>query len=352
MENRYSNHNHIHIEISTSSILKAVAIILAVIFIYILKDVFIVFLFALIIASAITPFADWLDSKGLPRLLGVLMLYLTVFGLVIFVLSLVIPFISNDLSQLNSTLPKIVEKLSTSLENVQKGSPQYLDFISEIQNLLESFSAYLQQSSQSVISLVVNVFGGLLSFIAIIISSFYLTVMKKGIESFIESVVPSEYEPYVLDLWKRSEAKVGRWMQGQLLLALIVGLIVYVGLSLMGIKFALILGIMAMALEVVPMVGPVLAAIPAVFLAFLQDPSMALWVILFYVVMQQFESHVLVPVVLSKAVGLNPVVVIIALLVGAQLAGITGMFISVPVATIIVEMIDDVAKQKESKKAV
>ncbi len=333
------------------TILKAIAIILAVIFIYILKDVFIVFLFALTIASAITPFADWADSKGFPRLLAVLMLYLIVFGTGAFILSLVIPSISNDLTQLNSSLPKIVQHLSTSLENVQKGSPQYLDFISEIQNLLDSFSAYLQQSSQSVISLIVNVFGGLLSFVAIIISSFYLAVTKKGIENFIESVVPTEYEPYFLDLWKRSEIKMGRWMQGQLLLALIMGLLVYVGLSLMGIKFALILGILAMALEVVPMVGPVLAAIPAVFLAFLQDPGMGLWVVLFYVVMQQFENHVLVPVVLGKAVGLNPVVVIIALLVGAQLAGIPGMFLSVPLATIIVEMLDDVAKHKESRRA-
>ncbi len=352
MEESRTSHKHIHIEVSTSSIMKLVAIVLAVIFIYILKDVFIVFLFALIIASAIIPFANWLESKGLPRLFGVLGLYLVFFGMVVLVLSLVIPSIANDLSQLNSTLPKIVDKVSTSLENVQKGSPQYLDFISEIQNLLDTFSAYLQQSSQSVIGLIVNVFGGLLSFVAIIISSFYLSVMKKGIESFIHSVVPSDNESYISDLWKRVEAKVGKWLQGQLLLALIMGLIVYIGLSLMGIKFALILALLAMALEIVPMAGPVLAAIPAVFLAFLQSPSLGLWLIVFYVVVQQLESQVLVPLVLGKTTGLNPVVVIIAILVGAQLAGIAGMLLSVPVATIIVEMLDDLAKHKESKRVV
>ena len=344
------NSNKTYIEVSTSSIIKFVAIILAVAFIYILKDVFIVLLFAIIIASAISPFANWLDSKKFPRLLGVLILYLIVFGLVIFVLSLVIPSISDDLAQLNSALPNIVTNLSTSLENVQKGSPQYLDFISEIQNLLDSFSNYLQQSSQSVISLVVNIFGGLLSFVAILVASFYLSVMKEGLEGFIESVVPSKYEPYIIDLWRRSEIKVGRWMQGQLLLAMIVGLVVYIGLSLMGIKFALILGLLALAFEIVPVVGPVLASIPAVFLAFLQDPGLGFWVIVFYVVVQQFENNVLVPVVLGKTVGLNPVVVIIALLVGGNLAGISGMLISVPIATIIVEMIDDLAKQKGAKK--
>ena len=189
-----------------------------------------------------------------------------------------------------------------------------------------------------------------MSFIAIIIIAFYLSVMKRGVESFIESVVPARHEAYVMDLWKRSEMKVGRWIQGQLLLALIVGLTVYIGLSLMGIKFALVLGIVAMALEIVPIVGPVIAAIPAIFLAFLQDPGLGLWVIVFYVAVQQLENHLLVPVVLGKTTGLNPVVVIMALLVGNQLAGISGMILSVPVATVIVEMLEDLAKQKEEAK--
>lgn len=345
-----NSHSHIHIDISTKSVLRFAAVILGIFFIYILKDVFIIFLFALIIASAIIPFANWLDTKGFPRLLGVLGLYLLMFGLVIFVLSLVVPFIADELSQLSTTLPRIVERVSTSLENVQKGSPQYLDFISEIQNILDSFSTYLQQSSQSVINIVVSIFGGVISFIAILVISFYLSVMKRGIESFIESVVPAQNEAYVMDLWRRSEAKVGRWIQGQLLLALIVGLTVYIGLSLMGIKFALVMGILAMAFEIVPIAGPVLAAIPAVFLAFLQDPSLGLWVLVFYVAVQQLENHLLVPVVLGKTTGLNPVVVLISLLIGNQLAGISGMILSVPIATIIVEMLEDLAKHKEGIK--
>lgn len=341
---------HTHVHISTGTILKGILLVLFFLFLYILKDVIIIFLFAIIIASAITPFANWLDSKGLPRLFGVLGLYLVMFGLVIFVLSLVVPFVADEISQLSTTLPKIVERLSTSLENVQQGSPQYLDFISEIQNILDTFSIYLQQSSQSVINIVISIFGGVMSFVAIIVISFYLSVMKRGIENFIESVVPAKHEVYVMNLWKRSEAKVGRWIQGQLLLALIVGLTVYIGLALMGIKFALIMGILAMAFEIVPIVGPVLAAIPAVFLAFLQDPGMGLWVIVFYVAVQQLENHLLVPLVLGKTTGLNPVVVIMALLIGNQIAGISGMILSVPIATVIVEVLEDLAKQKEEAK--
>lgn len=342
--------NHTVLEISTGSIFRAIVMVLFFILLYILKDVLIVFLLSLIVASAISPFANWLDQRGFPRLWGVLLLFLAVLGLIVLIASLVIPSISTDIDQLVATLPAVFDKVSTSLENVQQGAPSYLDFVSEVQNILGVLSSYLQQSSQSVISLVVGIFGGVVSFIAVLVLSFYLSVTKRGIESFLDSVVPEKYESYVKDLWKRTERKVGLWLQGQLLLALIVGLVVYVGLSLMGIKFALTLGFLALAFEIVPIVGPILAAIPAIILAFLQGPAMGLWVIVFYVAVQQLENHILVPVVMGKTLGLNPVVVIIALLVGANLAGIVGMILSVPVATAIVEVIDDMARKKESRR--
>ena len=342
--------DHIHVEINTSTILKVVLIILFFVFLYVLKDVLIIFLFALIIASAISPFANWLDEKRFPRLLGVLLLYLVILALVVGILSLIIPFVSQDINQLTSTLPQLVAKVSTSLEKVQQGSPQYLDFLSEIQNILQGFSDYLQQSSQSIIGLIISIFGGVMSAVAILIISFYLSVTKKGIESFLGSIVPEKYEGYAIDLWKRAELKVGLWLQGQLLLGLIMGLLVYVGLSLMDIKFPLIFGFLAAILEIVPMVGPVLAAIPAIFLAFLLSPVLGLWVIVFYVVVQQLENHLLVPVVLGKTIGLNPVVIIISLLIGQNLAGIPGMILSVPVATIIVEMMNDFAKHKDTRR--
>lgn len=339
------------VDISAASVFRMILIILMFLLLYLLKDVLIIFFFALIIASAISPFAAWLDEKGFPRLLGILLLYLIIIGLVIFVLSLVVPFVSEDLNRLVGNLPALVNKVSGSIDAVQQGSPRYLDFLSEIQNLLESLSSYFQQASRSAFSLISSIFGGILSAVAILIISFYLAVTKKGVESFINAVVPDHYEDYVLNLWRRSELKVGRWLQGQLLLALVVGLVVYVGLSLMGIRFALLLGIVAMLFELVPIVGPVLAAIPAVILAFVQNPTLGLWVLIFYIVVQQLENHILVPVVLGKTTGLNPIVVIIALLVGQQLAGIPGMILSVPVATIIVEMVEDLAKQKRSRRA-
>jgi predicted PurR-regulated permease PerM len=340
------------IEITTSTIFKGLLLIVLFALVYVLKDVLIIFLFALIIASALAPFANWLDSRHFPRLLGVLLLYLVVFGTVVVLSSLVVPYLSQEIGQLSVTLPEVINKLSTSLENVQKGSPQYLDFMSEIQNMLEALANYLQQNAQSIVGLVVDVFGGFFTFIAVVIISFYLAVTRKGIQNFLDAIVPEKYEAYIRDLWGRAEIKVGKWLQGQMLLALIVGLVVYVGLSIMDIRFALLLGILAMLLEVIPIVGPVVAAVPAVFFAFIQSPMTGVWVLVFYIIVQQLENHILVPLVFGKTVGLNPVVVIIALLVGQKLAGIPGMILSVPVATIIVEMLEDLVKIKEEQRKV
>jgi predicted PurR-regulated permease PerM len=315
---------------------------------YLLKDVVIILLFAIVLASAVSPFATWLEKKGIPRLFSVLMLYLLVFGLMLLVSSLVIPSISQDISKLTSVFPTIIQKLSSSLDNVQSGTNGYFDFVGEIQNVLDFMSGYLQQFSQSALSLVVNIFGGFFSFVAIIVISFYLSVMKNGIENFLQSIIPKRHEEYAISLWKRSEVKLGRWLQGQMLLGLIVGLIVYVGLSIMGVNFALVSGILAMLLEIVPVAGPVLAAIPAITLAFIQDPTLGLWVIVFYTVVQQIENHLLVPIVLGKSTGLNPIVVILALLIGGNLAGISGGILAVPVAAVVVEIFDDLAKHKHS----
>lgn len=343
----------VDIHIHAGTIIKVTVIVLFFVLLYLLRDVIMILLLSIIIASAVGPFADWLERKKFPRLLGVLFLYLAIFTLVVFLVSLIIPFISVEASQLTKDLPQFIASISGALEKAQQSSAnRYFDFFSEIQNFLDSFSQFLQASSQSALNLIISIFGGILSFIAIIIISFYMSVMRGGIANFLNSVVPEKYESYITGLWRRAEHKVGRWLQGQLLLALSVGVIVFIGLSLFGIKYALLLGIVAMALEIIPIVGPVISAIPGVILAFIQSPAMGLWILVFYVVVQQMENHILTPVILGKSLGLNPVTVIIAILIGGKMAGIIGIILAVPIAVIIVEILDDMAKQKEVRRVV
>lgn len=341
---------HQTFDISTYTIFKFILIVLFFILLYLVRNVLYILLFAVIIAAAVNPFGNWLDRKRIPRLLGILLLYLTVFVLVVFVLTLVIPFVSQEVGQLTEDLPRFIAKITASLEAI-KGESGTFNIINQLQGLLDSFSQFLQESSQSAVGLIINIFGGVISFFGIIVISFYLSVMRGGIDTFLRSVVPDKYESYTLDLWHRSEKKLGRWFQAQLLLSLIVGLMTFVGLSILNIKFALVLAVLIMVLELVPNVGPVLAAIPAVALAFFQSTGLGLWVIILYIIIQQVENHLLTPLVLGRTLGINPVVVIISLLVGFNLAGILGMILAVPVATVVVEWFNDIAQKKEKARA-
>lgn len=339
------------IDISTASVFRAILVVVVFVLLYLLSNVLAILLFSIVIASAVSPFVTMLQKRGIPRIIGTLTLYLLVLVAGVALTSLVLPSVTADVSNLTAFVSKAATQLSTSLETVQQGAPKYLDFISELQNILAVLSGYLQQYSQSGFSLAVSAFGGLLSFVAIIVISFYLSVMKNGIENFLTAVVPERYEAYIIDLWRRVEVKVGLWLQGQLLLALIVGLLVFVGLTLLKVKFALVFALLGMVLEIIPVAGPVLAAIPAILMAFVQAPMLGLWVLIMWVVVQQIENHILVPLVLGKTTGLNPVVVILAILIGVQLAGIVGALLAVPVATICVEILDDMARLKTSRRA-
>jgi predicted PurR-regulated permease PerM len=339
------------IDISTASVFRAVLVLLGFVLLYLLSDVVIILIFSIVIASAVSPFVSWFQKMGVPRLVAVIALYLLVLMAVVTVSSLILPSVLAELSTMSAFIPKLTSQLTTSLDTVQQGAPKYFDFVSEIQNIMEMLSGYLQQFSQSAFNLAIGAFGGLFSFVAIIVISFYLSVMKNGIENFLAAIVPERYEDYITDLWRRVEIKVGLWLQGQMLLALIVGFMVFVGLTLLKVKFALVFAILAMLLEIVPIAGPVLAAIPAVLMAAIQSPSLGLWVLVMWVVIQQTENHILVPLVLGKTTGMNPVVVILAILIGAQLAGIVGALLGVPVATIIVELLDDMARLKTSRRS-
>mgnify|MGYP001582039235 FL=1 len=340
------NGEHRTIDISTHTIFRFILIVLFFVLLYLVRNVLYILLFAIIVAAAVNPFGNWLDRKRFPRLLGILLLYLTVFFLVVFILTLVIPFISQEVGQLTEDLPRFIAKVTASLEAI-KGEAGVFNIIGQLQGLLDGLSQLLQESSQSAVGFIIGIFGGVVSFFGIVVISFYLSVMRSGIDTFLQSVVPDKYESYVLDLWHRSEKKLGRWFQAQLLLSLIVGIMTFVGLSLLNVKFALVLAAIAMILELVPNVGPVLAAVPAVAFGFFQSPTLGFWVIIFYLVIQQVENQILSPLILGRTLGINPVVVIISLLVGFNLAGILGMVLAVPVATVIVEWFNDIAEKKE-----
>jgi predicted PurR-regulated permease PerM len=194
---------------------------------------------------------------------------------------------------------------------------------------------------KNAIELTRTIFSSILDFILIVVISFYLAVQKNGIENFLRIIIPSKKEEYIINLWNRTEVKIGRWMQGQLLLAVIIGPLVFLGLTLFQVKYALTLAIVASVFELIPIFGPILSAVPAVIFGFGESATLGFILIGFYLIIHQFENHLLYPLVVKKIIGVNPLIVIISLIVGYELVGFLGIILAVPLATLLMEFIGD-----------
>ena len=332
------------INISTSTIWRILFVILLLVFLYAIRDILILLFFAIIVASAVDLPARRLDKLKIPRIISVLLIYLVCVGLLIGLLVLFVPSLTQEIEAFSIEFPEYANKLYQKFQRLQDSS-LYQKLVNEIQGTLNNLKEDLRGSVGDILTKTFRIFGGLFSVIIVMVISFYLAVQKGSIQDLLRGVTPKEHEAYALNLWQRAQKKMGHWLQGQLFLALVIGVLVYIGLSLLGIRFALLLAIIAGILELVPYIGPVLSAIPAVILAFFQAPILALWVLILYIVVQQLENYLLVPVIMKKVVGLNPVVVIISLLIGGKLLGILGIILAVPAAAVLAEFFKDIKRK-------
>lgn len=334
-------------ELSLWTLIKAAIVIIFVYGLWYLRDIVVMVILAIVIASAIEPAARWFGRFKIPRVWGVVIVYLLALSVIFSVVYFLLPPLLGDLVDFASSLPEFIEK------TFNPNSPIFSVFPSLPITLKESmrdFVLNLQSSipelTSGIASATSTIFGGFLSIILMAVISFYLAVQEKGIENFLRLVTPVQHEEYIIDLWKRSQQKIGRWLQGQILLGLLVGIFVFLGLTILGVKYALLLSILSAIFEIIPVFGPVMAAIPAIAVASIQAPILGLSTLGLYVIVQQFENHLIYPLVVRKTVGVPPLLVIIAIVVGSKLAGVYGILLSVPLAAILIEFLNDFAARK------
>lgn len=339
------------INVSTNTILRVIFIILLLGFLYLIKDVIILLIFALIIASAVAPAVNFLEKIKIPRAIGTLIIYVVTIGVIGFLISLIVPTFGRDVKDFASNLPNYIESLSAKFKSIQSASSRYGFIINKFQEFLSNIGDTLRQVSSNVLSLAIGVFGGVFSFLLILIMSFYISSQKRGVQRVLTAILPINYRDYVLNLWERAQKKLGRWLQGQLFMGLVVGTLIYVGLSVLNVRFALLLGVIAGVLEIFPYIGSFISGALAVTIGILQAPILGLWVLILYLVVYQIEAYILTPMVIGKVVGLNPIVVILALLIGAKLGGIFGMILAVPLSAVFAELLRDMIKKRKEAEA-
>lgn len=334
-------------DISLKSIIKIILVILGIIVLYFIRDVLMVLVISLVFVAAIDPLIDRLQKAKIPRFLSVLALYIILIGFFIMAFWQFVPALVKEFQQFAATFPEVINKVVSQFKFLQ-GSLNY-NLSSGIERFLEGLSSQLGQLLGGILITTKNIITVFISLVLFLLVSFYLATEEEGVKKFSRLVFPRRYATYGIGLFERIEKRFSRWVRGRLFVALIVGVSTWVGLTLLGVRFALVLAVLAGILDLIPIAGPIIAAIPAIILALFHSPFLALGVLLLYIAVQLVENVFLVPKIMQKEVGLHPVIVILAIVIGGKLAGILGIIIALPLVIVVQEFLKDWGKRPRPK---
>lgn len=305
------------IDISHKTIIFTAVFVLGLWIIYLIRDLILILFLAVILMSALSPMVNFFTNLKLPKPLAITITYIIVIGVISGVFA--------------SSLSPLVEETTRLAVNL----PTLLTRVFNISNIDTTFiQSYLTDISKNIFSVTVAVFGNFLTIVFLLVVTFYLLLEKESLEERIAILFTKKGERVRKSI-ERIEEKLGSWFRGQLLLSVIVGVLSYIGLILLNIPYAFPLATIAGVLEVVPVIGPIISAIPGILVALSISPILSIGVAAMYLVIQQLESHLIVPQVMKRAVGLNPLVVILTIAVGSRLVGVAGAFLAVPAAAVL-----------------
>lgn len=305
------------IDISSKTVVFVAAFVILLWILFHILDIILLFFVAFILMSALSPLVERLRRLGLPKILAVLLVFFLVLGVII---SLITAGLTPLLSQTSNLVQRLGETLNSLLQT------NIIDH-TVIQQEMSKFSAQL-------VGLTVDLFRNLISWVSVLVVTIYMLLDREQMEEYATSFFGSRKE-HIRRLLRKIEEKLGDWLRGQVVLSVAVGILVYIGLVLLGVEFALPLAIIAGLLEVVPVIGPIISAIPAILIGLTISPLFAALIGGLYLAVQQIESHLIVPQLMRRAVGLNPLLVILAVSVGGRLLGIGGALLAVPIAVVI-----------------
>lgn len=319
------------IEISHRTIIFTVFFLLLLYLVYQILNIIITLFIAFLVMSALNPFVNRLESMKIPRILGAILVY----AVILCFISLVIAGMA----------PPLVDQTVSFVEDF----PSFLKDLRVPFVTQEFVNLQLNQFGSiptGLVKMTVGFFNNLTSALIVSVISFYFLLERKNLDHYIESLFAQKHVEKVKSYFRELEKRLGGWVRAQVVLMVIVGLMCYIGLRFLRVDFALPLAILAGLLEVVPNIGPLLSAIPAVIMGFAISPMMGVSVAALYFLVQQLENALIVPQVMSKGIGLRPLVVIIAMAIGAKLWGVGGIILAIPLVIVLQVTVVEVFNSK------
>lgn len=312
--------------------MKVIITIALLAFVWAVRDIVALVFTALILAALMNPFANWAAKRHVPKGVSVLLFYFVFLGGISLVLVLGLPQVVEQTVKLGSSVGTSWHVLTEGVEQVRRFGEEY-GLSANLQAGAQSLQVQVTSFVSGLFSRVTNLFGAMAALIVVLVMAFYMVVRQEESVNWFRNFLPERHQQFVAHLLTEVQSKFSHWLVGQLALCAIIGVLYYVGLRLLGVEGALVLALIGAFTEFVPYLGPILGGIPAVIAAASQSPTLALLTVLLYLLIQQLENHILTPKIVERAVGLHPVISIVALLVGGKLFGVAGAILAIPVTT-------------------
>lgn len=316
------------IKINFKSLFLIVLVIITGWLLYQIRDILSLLFISFIIMTALRPGVLKLQNMGLSKFLSIFVLYLIIILVLIGSGSILIPPLVSESVKFVNNFPYYLTSLSP-----------YINFNTE------TIVGQIAPFGQNMIKVVLNLFSDVLVFFALAVFTFYLLLERENLHHFLKNFVGEVIGKKTLNIINQVEVRLGAWVRGQIILGLIIGMTTYLGLTFLGINYALPLALIAGMLELIPNIGPIISAIPAMLVAVTVSPGLALAVAVAYFLIQQAENHIIVPQVMQKAVGVPPLISIIAMMIGGKLGGVIGIILAIPLYLVIETVVKESIKK-------
>jgi predicted PurR-regulated permease PerM len=335
------------LDISWESIFKIVVSAFAVYLVFLLKDILVWVLFGVIISILFDPVIDFLQQKRIPRVISTVGVYMLLFGILSYIIFATTPLFVGELQKFSQLLPQYFEeRISPSLQGL--GIAAFSDF----ESFLNAVGEDAARGSSNIAKALFSIFGGIFSTIFVISVAIFLSIEDKPGERVIVALFPKRYEAVALDIWAKSQRKVSGWFLSKVLSSLFVAVVSYIGLLLFDVPYPFSLALLSGLLNFIPIIGPLLTTVLVAMLVALDSPSKAFFVVVLLTLIQQVENNIITPILSRKFIGLPPVLVLVALAVGAQFWGIMGAILAIPLAGILFDFLRDFLKKRKESQTV
>lgn len=335
------------LDISWGMIFKILITILFVYFIYLIRDLIVWFIFALVLSILFEPIINILTKRKIPRIFAVTIVYLFFFGILAYVSYISLPFLISEVRDFSAGFPQQIpvffEKISPTFKQLGVNTFESFD------TFLANFQKPLEEVTKNVFSILLVFFGGIMSTFFTIGMSFFISLEKGLMEKILILFFPKKYEDYLIGLWNKSKDKVIGWFLMRVIGVIFVGLSSYIAFLILNIDYPVSLAAIAGVFDFVPIVGPLIAAIIIFITVALDSVLKAIFVIVVFAIIGSIENNVLFPVLSRKIIRVPPLIVLVSLFIGGKLWGVVGAIVLVPLIAIMFEFLKDFIKENKEE---